>query len=319
MLDALFTPLFAWSSHGHAELTSLGLAVAIAKLVASGKTYFLRQLSKYRVKIGSYGSAEEGMAISEGAGEAGGQYIIQHTEDPALVPDDLDRGAVRRALNLEGVALSDADVEIFFAPLPGIVVFEDIHLGNIPNHGEQLERDSQVRHFMRSRPDVTSEEAYRKSRDYIFNHLIGAWSCFRGALADPHGFWENVGSIFEASSGTRAFFFRDGLKHLGAALHTLEDSYAPGHVRRSSAEIIERVNIWDAENQNADPARNWDGHHAYDDPSNPTSQPHYYAARAAVGAVIFEVLVNVDQDEGTARQAIGNALDARLIAVCTAD
>ena len=77
------------------------------------------------------------------------------------------------------------------------------------------------------------------------------------------------------------------------------------------------MNIWDDENKNAH--GDWDGHHAYDEPSNVTSRPHYYAAQAAVADCVFAVLANLDQDEGTARTNIGNTLESKMIAVCVAD
>jgi hypothetical protein len=46
-----------------------------------------------------------------------------------------------------------------FSDVPSRVQWEDAHLGNIPSIDEKLERDSQVRHFMRSRADVTPKES----------------------------------------------------------------------------------------------------------------------------------------------------------------
>ena len=51
---------------------------------------------------------------------------------------------------------------------------EDLHRGNIPKVGEWLEKDSQVRHYMRSYQNTTPLEAHKKSKEYIWDHLFWA-------------------------------------------------------------------------------------------------------------------------------------------------
>ena len=46
---------------------------------------------------------------------------------------------------------------------------------NIPYVGEFLERDCQVRHYMRSSKDTPVHEVHRKSRDYIECNLKESW------------------------------------------------------------------------------------------------------------------------------------------------
>jgi hypothetical protein len=227
----------------------------------------------------------------------------------------VDGTEFRKSLAEELKASVDpANAMNLLSDLARIVVEEDVHLGNIPGKGERLEHDSQVRHFMRSRDDVTSDQAYFASRAYIKGHLVEAADALGGSLADAHGFWEKVGDAFDLSAGGRGAFFRDGLKHLGAALHTLQDSYAPGHVQRNASEIIEKVNIWNPDNQNAHD--DWEGHHAYDEPTNRTSSPHFHSARTATADTIYAVLANLDKGSATVHGAIENVMSARMIAVC---
>jgi hypothetical protein len=298
---------YGWSSHGHAELTSLGLAAAFADLVGFGYTYFFKQAAKYYSWLYSYGQTSGGMAISDGANAGIDQAFTEHY-DPTLTSSDIDGTNTRRdvAAAVPNSPVANFDIAKLLVDLPAIVVNEDVHLGNIPGHGETFEPGrSQVRHFMRSNESISSTEALYASREYMQDHLVKSWTSFAEALRDPHGFWENVGNLFADSQGGRGFAFRDARKNLGAALHTIQDSYAPGHVERMfGTEIIVRVNIWDKDNQDADPSRNWDGHHAYDEPENKTAKPHYWSARLATAECIFTVLSNLGQSEEVARAAI---------------
>jgi hypothetical protein len=303
----LFPLTLGWSSHGHAELTSWGVAHALTHLVTEGKTFVYRQMVRYYQRIRPTPGLFDGV-----------DPLVASAVDPNLTPADWDGENVHNDLQDDAALFQPYNLNLvaLFGRLPAIVIGEDVHPGNIPHAGEFFEHDSQVRHFMRSRDDVTSTAAYFASRAYILSHLTLSWSSFKAALEEPTSTWESFVRVW-GPNYTQGKQFAEGLKHLGAALHTLEDSYAPGHVRRSSAEVIERVNIWDDDNQTEH--GDWEGHHAYDEPSNQTSRPHYYAARTAVADVIFAVLANLDQDEGASRTSIGNTLDSKLIAVCTAD
>jgi hypothetical protein len=303
-----FLPItLGWSSHGHAELTSQGVALGLAHLITYGKDFVYKQMAKFYSHIKQQ---DYDYSIVD--------FGITGHVDPNLTVQDVDGENARKALEEDAALFAKYDVNLgnLFGNLPALVVNEDVHMGNIPNVGEALEHDSQVRHFMRSRAEVTSTEAYFASRAYILNHLISSWSSFNTALRDPKGAWESFSRLW-GPNYCQAKDFAEGLKQLAAALHTLEDSYAPGHVRRSDAEVIEKVNIWNEENQTAHD--DWEGHHAYDEPSNTKSRPHFYAARVAVADCVFAVLANLDQDEGAARTSIGNTLDSKLIAVCVAD
>jgi hypothetical protein len=295
--------LFAWSSHGHAQLTNMGVAIALARMVAFGATYFIRQANKYSINLLSYGQNASGQLIDRAVGDAASLGMVKHY-NPDFTNADVDGTEFRKSLAEELKASVD--------PANAMNLLSD--LGNIPGKGERLEHDSQVRHFMRSRDDVTSDQAYLASRAYIKGHLVKAADALGGSLADAHGFWGKVGDAFDLSAGGRGAFFRDGLEHLGAALHTLQDSYAPGHVQRNASEIIEKVNIWDPDNQNAHD--DWEGHHAYDEPTNRTSSPHFHSARTATADTIYAVLADLDKGSATVHGAIENVMSARMIAVC---
>jgi len=189
------------------------------------------------------------------------------------------------------------------AILPEVVQKEDIHPANIPVIGEMLNPASgQVRHFMRSSESVSSLEAYNASKAYIIEHLDGAWSKYREAV-NYQDKWYNV--LTSSSS-----IFWEGNYELGKALHTIEDSYAPGHVtRKSGSGFIVQVNIWDDANKNPDPARDWPGHEALDNPNNEKSREFYAMAKNTSAALIVCVLKNLDQDEVAATKDLRDTVE----------
>jgi hypothetical protein len=108
------------------------------------------------------------------------------------------------------------------ANLPEIVQNEDIHPANFPVIGEMLNpKSGQVRHFMRSSAGVSSLEAYNASKAYIIEHLTGAWSKYRETINYQDKWYD----VLTSSSS----IFGEGYYEPGKALHTIEDSYAPGH------------------------------------------------------------------------------------------
>jgi len=186
--------------------------------------------------------------------------------------------------------------------MPGDVQREDIHPANIPIWplGENCNPTSgQVRHFMRSSLAVSSLDAFNQSKAYINEHLTGAWTKYREAVYHEDK-WYDLGPdswmIFDKGNG-----------ELARALHTIEDSYAPGHVTRASPlGFIEEVHVWDDENKN--PAPGWPGHHALDNPSAPESSEFYEMAKRTTTDLIVCVLSNLDQDEASFRQDLGNRM-----------
>ena len=176
------------------------------------------------------------------------------------------------------------------ANLPDIVQNEDIHPANAPwGIGEHFNpKTGQVRHFMRSSESVSSLEAYNASKAYIVQHLTDAWNKYREAVRYQDKWYD----VLTSSS----MIFGEGNYELGRALHTIEDSYAPGHVTRTlGSGFIVRVNIWDDENKKPDPSKQWLGHKALDDPGN---SPEFFAmAKETTTALIVCVLRNLDQEQ----------------------
>ena len=185
--------------------------------------------------------------------------------------------------------------------LPRKVQTEDIHRGNMPYVGQYLQGDSQVRHFMRSDESVNGMDAYVKSRAYIREHLVSAFGEFRQSMGD--------GSLTT---------FIAGLDDLAAALHTLQDSYAPGHVTRMDTTFfILEVHIWDAENRDGDPSRAIPTHEQYDDPRTPKSVPFFEEAKKATANFIYTVLSSLDQSPDDFPRALDPLLDSSLSVVLT--
>jgi hypothetical protein len=176
--------------------------------------------------------------------------------------------------------------------LPDWVQYEDIHPANLPWIGGYLNpRTGQVRHFMRSSEGVSSSKAFQASKAYIADHLMKAWSAYRKAI------YHKDSGRFPVS--IRLFY--EGNIELTRALHTIEDSYAPGHVTREEATgVIITVHIWDKKNRNAH--ENWPGHHALDDPKHPDSMEFFQMAIQTCAALIVLVLANLDQSRTSSRK-----------------
>src|SRR5262249_2136946 len=90
---------------------------------------------------------------------------------------------------------------------------------------------------------------------------------------------------------------------LAKALHTIEDSYAPGHARRQSGTyLVEEIYYWPdvvkpRPGALGQPA--WPGHEALDDPSHPMSREFQLQAKRATGDLIAAVLTNLEKDAVT--------------------
>jgi len=186
--------------------------------------------------------------------------------------------------------------------LPGVVQREGIHAANFPywHWGETLNPSSgQVRHFMRSSLAVSSLDAFNQSKAYINEHLTGAWTNYREAVYHEDKRYD--------LGPTSWIIFDKGNGELARALHTIEDSYAPVHVTRASPlDFIEEVHVWDGENKN--PANGWPGHHALDDPSTPESSEFFGMAKRMTADLIVRVLSNLDQDQASFRQDLGDRM-----------
>jgi hypothetical protein len=280
----IFSPLLAWSWAGHGNLTSIGIGLAILKMITLGKSALLKQLGALSSGVWRYD--EEGPDTVREA------EITKQVSDADRSPP-ADAAAVAR----------------LFSDLPTRVQVEDIHLGNIPwGVGEALDSTGQVRHFMRSRPEVTSVEAYQASYAYIRRNCIDAWDHLKNAL-NPVTSWTDRlhDSVFIPNAVNDC---NQGKKYLAKALHTIEDSYAPGHVRRILFNIIEEVHIWDDANKN--PSGDWPGHDALDNPEHPMSRPLFEAAKPAIGGLIACIFSNLDQTEHDFLTELDNYVFSRL-------
>lgn len=198
------------------------------------------------------------------------------------------------------------------ANLPEAVQEEDIHPANIiPWIADHIPfcppinpnpTSGQVRHFMRSSESLSSLDAYHASKAYIRQHLSGAWSKYREAIYYQDKWYDVL--------TTSSTIFGEGNYELAKALHTIEDSYAPGHVtRKPGSGFIVRVNIWDDENKQPDPARDWPGHEALDNPNHEKSREFYAMAKGATATLIVCVLRNLDQDEAAFTKDLGDTIE----------
>jgi hypothetical protein len=188
------------------------------------------------------------------------------------------------------------ELSSLFQRVPEMVVFEDVHIGNLPGgilpfgiSGSTFDPNGQVRHYMRSLPTTAPQQAHEASRRYIWHHLYVCWSSMHSAvIAEENAFWQQLRSYPD---------FMSGVGDLATALHTIEDSYAPGHVTREvGVGTIRCVHAWDDDNKTAH--GDWKGHAAYDDPwHDQTSAYFFYKGRDAAGELILTILENLDQDQ----------------------
>jgi hypothetical protein len=276
MLDALF----AWSWDGHGRLTTLAVAAAINQLVWLGKSDLMRRIVRLcGVKIMVAGLPRE----------SSGSHLYSNIEKDPLPTEDSTRDSLKALL----------------MPLPSTVQMTDLHAGNIPVVGEYLDSNGQVRHFMRSTKKTEQIDAYTNSMGWIRNHVTEGRNQLQDALYKDYGYFtfsNNIGDL------------NDGLTALAEGLHTVEDSYAPGHVRRSANlhNIIQAINYWDDDNKK--PHNGWPGHEALDNPENPISAPYFASATTTTTEIIVCVLSSLgNSDASTFSKSLGKILEARFM------
>ena len=273
----MFIPLFAWSWTGHGDLTTLAMAAAIAQVIKLGKSDLMKRFARYYKNVQSL---DEGENISN-------------------LYEDVERDSAPSATQAE-TALT-----YMFGALPGIVQRTDLHLGNIPwGVGEFLDGNGQVRHFMRSTEATTQTAAYQASRGWIKNHLAESFGKMKSALYTNYKMYNIL-----SSNGDD---FNKGLTALGEALHTVEDSYAPGHVGRDASlhSLITQIHYWDNDNKTAH--GDWPGHEALDDPKTPMSVPYYKSAQSTTTEIIVCLLANLESDAATFGADLNRKLDGRF-------
>jgi hypothetical protein len=264
-----FPILFAWSWAGHGQMTVGAIAIAITRLIPLGKVTVMKRLNEFgALRVGSDKNTF-GSTPSKKSGERI-EAVVKGVEHHS--PTTMQQNLIH-----------------LFEDLPALVQEQDLHIGNIPGIGEHLEKNAQVRHFMRSHETTTVHDAFLDSRAHIWKNLYYAWFYMRKGVYDkPH--WYDF--FYDAAVSD----FHKGIDYLAAALHTVEDSYAPGHVQRNSVSgVIEDIHYWDKDNKKPNAARDWPGHEALDDPMTPQSRIFYQLGREASGSLMVTVLANLDQ------------------------
>ncbi len=102
------------------------------------------------------------------------------------------------------------------------------------------------------------------------------------------------------------------MKHLAKALHTIKDSYAPGHTRRASGTgTITDIFYW-PDTKEGDPRRGIPSHEELDNPANAKSKEFYAPAQEATGAFTSCVLSNLDQHEQVYTKDCGDKMNRYL-------
>jgi hypothetical protein len=301
----MFALLLGWSWTGHGQLTELALALAIAKLLPMGKVFILKRLGqiaqlKSIVKEAAFGALKSTLGL-------GGNLFKSAVEDaaasrvPQLAKSKQEITTLLSKLDNHPAGLNEQELVRLFGDLPSRVQEEDLHIGNIPNVGQYLEKDSQMRHFMRSLKSTTFQEAYQKSTGYISNHLTLAWKGMHNAVMHQKKWYDFVADSTMTD-------FDEGVAHLVSALHTIEDSYAPGHVSRDqlTGRIID-IHVWDEANKKG--TNGMPGHEALDNPNTRQSVAFFNLARQATGEMILCVLANLDQNQGVWQNRLANNMN----------
>ena len=215
----------AWSWFGHGQLTEMGLAFAISQFVNLRKMFVLKRLKKFE----AVQSAIEADILGSPGFPPTEKEVNKFLEDQEKhAPTGEEQSLVR-----------------LFSELPSWVQEEDLHRGNIPKIGEWLEKDSQVRHYMRSYQNTTPLQAHKKSKEYIWDHLFWAWSGMRKGVFHQSKWYDFINDS-SLTISTRA------MKHIAKALHTIEDSYAPGHSKRSSGADLFTISSIGPDTKNVD-------------------------------------------------------------------
>jgi hypothetical protein len=248
--------LFAWSWDGHGQITTAAVALAATAVTRLGRAGLAAKL----IDLAS---------------------LLRKAHHPFT-------SAGHKFAGME------AAVKYLLAALPRKVQWVDIHPGNAPwGIGEKLDKDGQVRHFMRSTRATTDREGYAKSMGWVRSHLAAAWQGMRDAVAEGG---EETGKRQATVPG-----FERALGRLADALHTAEDSYAQGHVTRDAGNtnLIRELHYWDAANKAGDAAAGRLGHEEYDDPDRAENRPFVEAAKVTAGELIACVLSNLDRDGRT--------------------
>ncbi|MBI1832097.1 MAG: hypothetical protein HYR84_11675 [Planctomycetes bacterium] len=177
--------------------------------------------------------------------------------------------------------------------------------------GAELVSGGQVAHFMRDEKQ-TPWQAFWISFEHIRSHCKGAWKCLNIALPLRRGgiLGAIINEVQREVQDFREVAFQAGMSDLGAALHTLQDSFSPAHtLRDGSGRFVENVFNWSLDNRHSDPAINWPGHSTLDGwQYNGLTQTRTAEACEASRAVIVTIFEQLHQPEGVFLRAIEGTL-----------
>ncbi len=261
--------LFAWSWGGHGQITTAAIGLTISAMIQLRRIDLSTKLIELAKKVRSFKTT-------------GGNF-----DGPQVV----DLGSALKYL------LND---------LPQYVQEVDLHAGNSPIGGELLDSTGQVRHFMRSKENVTSNSAYNQSMTWIKTHLTNAWQKMSDATNKKYE-WNQI-----FSSNVTDFY--NGLSEMADALHTAEDSYSQGHVSRmrGNTNLICELHYWDKNNKKGDKSTGQLKHEEYDDPNRDENKTFAQAAKVTAGELIVCVISNLDQNSGTFASELEKILSRRF-------
>jgi hypothetical protein len=128
---------------------------------------------------------------------------------------------------------------------------EDFTFANAAGECTITVAGGQVVHFMRD-PFQPERIAYGLSLEHILSNGADAAEILQGRIRF-HYDHSIIGSVLNTPD-----FYAPVRRHLAAALHTLQDSFSPGHVKRDEALVIQAIFVWDEQNKT---------HHESDDAS----------------------------------------------------
>lgn len=154
-------------------------------------------------------------------------------------------------------------------------------LTDIPSLGHWTP-EGQRHHFMKY-GNQKDQDAYKVAVDWIFDEATTAAQLLSRLLGPRRRYQEHGDWGFGTEQDSVG-------PHLGNALHSLQDSFSPGHVQRDTDLVIRGINIYDEENKHPT-APGKLGHAAYDEtwktPDGSLSPLGQAAADASVVLLLF--------------------------------
>ena len=193
--------------------------------------------------------------------DARGSKVIPATRQPTVTGPLLAWNWTGHGA-LTGLSLGDSrsSIRSLLGPpgeLASMVQWVDIHIANIP--GWPLS-GGQIRHFMRDQAQ-SEADAYRLSVNWILRYscaaariLANVYKSLLHTCNRRQDFnWNRYQSCIGSDDATQLTMAR---RNLAMALHALQDSFSPGHVKRDSTGAIQAIHTWDEENKH--PMECWD-------------------------------------------------------------